>query len=195
MRHKRDLRGEILAAAEARFRRFGYTKTTMAEIARECGMSPAHLYNFFAAKLDIAEEFVRQDAARLAAGYRHIGRDKTLSPEDRLRRYVLAELRDSFARMADEPEALEIGERIARERPLVLNDILAELRVPLIDILDQGVAAGAFRPGNTAEMAEMIQVATLKFRYPQMTSQLTLAQLEREAEGVLTLLLDGVRAR
>ena len=38
----------------------------------------------------------------------------------------------------------------------------------------------------------MIQSATMKFRYPQLWSKLTLPKLERELEGVLDLLVNGV---
>ncbi len=38
----------------------------------------------------------------------------------------------------------------------------------------------------------MIQSATMKFRYPQLWSKLTLPQLERELEGVLNLIIFGV---
>ena len=42
------------------------------------------------------------------------------------------------------------------------------------------------------EAAEMIQSATMKFRYPQLWSKLTLPKLERELEGVLKLIIDGL---
>ena len=38
----------------------------------------------------------------------------------------------------------------------------------------------------------MIQAATMKFRYPQLWSKLTLPKLERELDGVLKLLIDGL---
>jgi hypothetical protein len=38
----------------------------------------------------------------------------------------------------------------------------------------------------------MVQAATMKFRYPQLWSKLTLPKLERELEGVLNLLIFGI---
>ena len=43
--------------------------------------------------------------------------------------------------------------------------------------------------------AEMIQSATMKFRYPQLWSKLTLPKLERELEGVLQLIIEGLGGR
>ena len=37
----------ILTAAVGLFTRYGFAKTTISEIARDCGMSPANLYRYF----------------------------------------------------------------------------------------------------------------------------------------------------
>ena len=51
--NQEETRSRILDAAEARFRTYGYGKTTMAEIAADVDMSAANLYRFFENKLDI----------------------------------------------------------------------------------------------------------------------------------------------
>ena len=48
----------ILDAASERFQHYGYGKTTMSEIAKDCNMSTGNLYRYFPSKLDIAEKFV-----------------------------------------------------------------------------------------------------------------------------------------
>ena len=53
----------IIQVAERLFRHFGFEKTTVADIARELGMSPANVYRFFRAKSDI-EEAVCMDLLR-----------------------------------------------------------------------------------------------------------------------------------
>ena len=50
------VRENILDAAQARLLRFGYHKTTMAEIADDTGMSAANLYRYFKNKQDIVAE-------------------------------------------------------------------------------------------------------------------------------------------
>src|SRR5947207_15448953 len=42
-----EVRARILEAAEEHFRRIGYHKTSVADIASELGMSPANVYRFF----------------------------------------------------------------------------------------------------------------------------------------------------
>ena len=48
-----ETRKRILAEAERLFRLYGYTKTTVADIAEACRMSSANVYRFFASKSDI----------------------------------------------------------------------------------------------------------------------------------------------
>ena len=50
-----DTRARIMETAEALFRRLGFAKTAVADIAAELGMSPANVYRFFPSKNAIVE--------------------------------------------------------------------------------------------------------------------------------------------
>src|SRR6266545_2649723 len=50
-----DTRARIMDTAEALFRRLGYAKTAVADIAGELKMSPANVYRFFPSKNAIIE--------------------------------------------------------------------------------------------------------------------------------------------
>ena len=50
-----DTRARILETAEALFRRLGFAKTAVADIAAELGMSPANVYRFFPSKTAIVQ--------------------------------------------------------------------------------------------------------------------------------------------
>jgi len=62
-------RDRILAEAERLFRVYGYSKTTVADIAEACRMSPANVYRFFASKSAInnaiCERIIAEDEAAL----------------------------------------------------------------------------------------------------------------------------------
>ncbi len=60
-----DLRPKIVAAARARFKQYGYAKTSMQEIAADCDMSAANLYRFYEGKQDIGAAVVRDLQADL----------------------------------------------------------------------------------------------------------------------------------
>jgi AcrR family transcriptional regulator len=50
---KPKLRSAILKSASRRFARYGYVNTTLAELARDTGISTANLYSYVRSKLDI----------------------------------------------------------------------------------------------------------------------------------------------
>src|SRR4051794_29451111 len=64
-----EARARILKAAEEQFRRIGYQKTSVADIASELGMSPANVYRFFPSRDAINESIcgrVVNEAADIA---------------------------------------------------------------------------------------------------------------------------------
>jgi AcrR family transcriptional regulator len=195
MDDKNATRDRILMAAMQRIKHYGYGKTTMAEIAADCDMSPGNIYRFFEAKIDIAEAMARKHYAEEHAELAAIARKKEWTPDKRLREIFFKRLRDSFCMFEDNAKILEVAEVLHRERPLFANEQLALERVFLTALLEEGEASGLFAPADHAFNAEMIQAATMKFGLPQLFSRLTLPKLERELEGVLNLILMGLYAR
>ena len=53
---KEQTRQKILVAAQERFERYGFNKTTMNEIAKDCEMSAANIYRFFKNKGELIAE-------------------------------------------------------------------------------------------------------------------------------------------
>ena len=194
MDEKSTTRNRILHAAMARIKHYGYGKTTMAEIAADCDMSPGNIYRFFEAKIDIAEAMARQHYAAEQAGLSAIARKKDWPADKRLREIFFKRMRDSYCMFEENSKVLEVAEVLTRERPLFSNEQLALERVFLTALLEEGEKAGLFGPGDHAFIAEMIQAATMKFSVPQLFSRLTLPKLERELEGVLSLFLNGIYA-
>jgi AcrR family transcriptional regulator len=195
MDEKASTRDRILQAAMARIKHYGYGKTTMAEIAADCGMSPGNIYRFFEAKIDIAEAMARQHYAEAQAELSAIARKKEWPADKRLRELFFKRLRESYCMLEESDKILEVAEVLHRERPLFANEQLALERVFLSALLEEGAQAGIFAEGDHAFTAEMLQAATMKFAVPQLFSHLTLPKLERELEGVMSLLLNGLYAR
>lgn len=195
MDEKQHTRDRILHAAMARIKHYGWAKTTMAEIAADCDMSPGNIYRFFEAKIDIAEAMARHHYAEQHAELSAIARRKDLAPDQRLRAIMFQRMRDNFALVEDNAKILDIADMLARDRPLFMNEVLAADRIYLVALLEEGADSGLFAPGDFPFVAEMIQAATAKFSFPQMFSKLTLPKLERELDGVLTLLFQGLYTR
>ncbi|MCI4643869.1 MAG: TetR/AcrR family transcriptional regulator [Hyphomonadaceae bacterium] len=194
MTDKTDTRERILEAAVARIMHYGYAKTTMSEIARDCDMSAGNIYRFFASKLDIAEAMARRFNSEIYQEYARIAR-QDLPASERLHVFFTYGMEQTFEKLDSDDKLLEVAEVLSESRPLMMNEELAQERIHLVRILEDGVIRGEFAPmADTIFVAEMIQVATMKFRYPQLFSRLTLPKLRRELAGVTALLLAALRA-
>jgi AcrR family transcriptional regulator len=192
MAEKDNVRCQIIAAARKRFSHFGYGKTTMAEVATDCSMSPGNLYRFFPGKLDIAEAIATEAYSSDLEHLRKLATSPNRNARERLHDLLFEELRRTYNKLEKDPRAFEMATVISRERPTFANWMLANERKILVELLDEAERRGEFTAEDRELTAEMIQSATMKFRYPQLWSKLTLPKLERELEGVLKLIIDGL---
>lgn len=189
-----DPRTKIIEAARSRFKHYGYTKTTMAELAEDCEMSPGNIYRYFPGKLDIAEEICRNASIQNAAALSHILTRPGRSAAERLYDFLFQDLRETFHTLEQDPKIVEMAHIIATERPQFLNEGMKREREVLQRIIEFGNASGEFRVADPAFVAEIIQSATMKFMYPQLFTSLSLEQLERELKGVYTMISAALMA-
>lgn len=187
-----DIRTKIIGAAYNLVARYGYGKTTMADLAKACGMSPGNLYRYFPGKLDIAEQLAQRAFDEELVALREVVRKPGLSVTERLKVFFCTQLRVTHAKLSEDSKIFEIAEIIKRERPDLSNQNLARIRALLVEILSAGNASGEFDIPDVVSAAEMIQCATMKYHYPQLFSKLPLADLERELRGVISLILQGI---
>lgn len=185
----------ILGAAHERFRRYGYNKTTMAELAGDCGMSAANLYRYFQNKQDIAAHLaarcLREEELRLAA----VVDNAHLSAGARLQRYITETLACTYERCAGDVHIGQVVEAIGRERRDVID---AHTKVKLSQIgalLEQGIAAGEFDAVDVRETAEAILAAMVLFDMPLFVQMYAKAELERAAAAVSRLVQRSVQRR
>ncbi len=193
MSGKTEIRQRILDAAIERILHYGYAKTTMSEIAKDCDMSAGNIYRFFASKLDIAEAMARRMSTEVFQTYADIAREP-LSAVERLKKLHDFALERTYNELEKDAKILEVADVLSTERPLYMNEQLAQERIYIVQILEDGVASGEFQAlSDPAYTAEMIQSATMKFKYPQLFSRLDLPALRRELHGVIDLLLRALR--
>lgn len=193
MNDKHQTRQQILEAAMDRIVHYGYGKTTMSEIAADCGMSAGNIYRFFASKIDIAEAMARKFNTEHYQTFSEIARGTEPAPE-RLRRVFNYSLEHTFDAIEKEAKILEVAEVLQEERPLFFNEQLAQERIYLNQILEDGIKAGTFAPmEDVTFISEMIQTSMMKFRFPQLYSLLTLQKLKRELNGVLDIVIAGLK--
>jgi AcrR family transcriptional regulator len=83
-----DTRARIMETAEALFRRMGFAKTAVADIAAELGMSPANIYRFFPSKNAIVDAICQKCLGELEEKGWAVARSRA-SAATRLERFVL----------------------------------------------------------------------------------------------------------
>jgi AcrR family transcriptional regulator len=151
--------------AEEHFRRIGYQKTSVADIASELGMSPANVYRFFPSRdainesicgrlvnelADIASAIARTNAPAMQKLYQlltavHHHNKMTLVKEKRMHDLIVAAMQENWA--------------------IIKTHI--ELMVTIFEaIIREGIETGAFDVEDAAEAARAVKSAFMPFFHP-----------------------------
>jgi|SRR5690242_8888449 AcrR family transcriptional regulator len=80
-----ERREQIIRAADEHFRRYGYNKTTVADLAKAIGVSGAYVYRFFESKQAIGEAVCAMTLGRIDALLMEIATDAQETATNRLR--------------------------------------------------------------------------------------------------------------
>lgn len=148
----------ILQATISLYREIGYGKTTVADIARRCAMSPANVYRFFRSKRDIEEtvvaellEQVFQEASNVAGC--------SGSPLHRLEAVLrrISQLHEAW--LANDNRLHDLVSAASNAGwPVVLSyvDRVVSLLAPIISA---GQASGDIRDGSAATLARCLLAA------------------------------------
>jgi len=189
-----DIKSQILAATEARFSQYGYNKTTMAEIARDCGMSAANLYRYFDSKLAIGAAIANQCLLEKDKELGLIVVDSSLSSADKLQAFIQFILHYTFNHFTESPRLNELIDAITIQCP----DVIQAHRQSSVDLLrqllEQGKNSGEFSFENLDETAEAVNTAISIFYLPSVMPMFSLAEFEKKAKAVCSLLLKAIKA-
>ena len=189
----RKIKSEILIAAQERFRNFGYGKTTMAEIATDVNMSAANLYRYFDNKQDIAAECASQCMGDLNGLLENVVSMPNLDGVQRLHLYVQTCMRFHFDMMHEAPRLNELVENITTNHTQLIHKRNQQMEKQIASILQQAVNDGEFKVDNAERAAAAILRATVFFTVPLFMHLYTLAEFEKMAVDVVTLIIDGLR--
>lgn len=185
----------IIDAATARIIRYGFGKTSMADIASDCDMSPGNLYRYFVNKMGIAEAVSQRGYEAIFLAVRKAVSALGMTATERLEAFCLATLFETYDQLAQDPHMVEFTHLLNAKRPALGREARATMRGVLAEILDQGAESGEFNIVDVPAAAEALQAATFKFWYPQTYGRQPLEQLERELRSVVALLLKGLLSR
>jgi len=185
-----------METAEALFRRLGFAKTTVADIAAELRMSPANVYRFFPSKNAIVEAICQRCLSEVQEKAWAVSRSKEPAGR-RLERLILEIL-------AYHKENCLVEKRV-HDMVLVAMEqnwdaILAHketIRTVVELILRDGIEAGEFEPVDPRETSHALMRSLVGFCHPVLVAQSLQdgQDLEIEARDSVRFLLRAITPR
>ena len=165
-----DTRERILVVAERLFRQLGYTKTTVADIAKELRMSPANVYRFFDSKKSIHEGVARilmGEVEDAAAEIMH----KPGPASVRLREMIKTIHQMNSERYVGESKLHEMVEVAMQESWDVCVAHMERITETIGGVIAEGAASGEFEAPDVPLAAMCACTAMMRFFHPQMIAQ------------------------
>jgi AcrR family transcriptional regulator len=161
----------ILDVAEEQFRRVGYGKTAVGDIAQELGMSSANIYRFFPSKSAINEAICNRMLAESHAIMQAIV-ERGGPAAERLKALLVAINAFNSTRYTDERRIHEMVAVAMEENWGVVQTHLAFVVEAIGRLIAEGVARGEFRPvADTAATALTIKQCCCSIMHPMMIGE------------------------
>jgi len=183
----------ILSAARRRFADYGPCKTTMAEIATDCGMSVGNLYRHFTNKhammiACLEQQLEEKLAAGITASSHHDGLDA-------LRAFLQTRLSIAHGQFAGTRHLFDLLRAIESHHRDVLLNYEEKVIAAIAEIIQQGVLLQQFQCPNAEQTAYDLHQATLRYNNPVALQNNPLDQLTADLDRLLDLLYVGLRSR
>jgi AcrR family transcriptional regulator len=182
------IRDQIIDAADAHFSRYGYAKTTMADLARAIGFSKAYLYKFFDSKQAIGEAICSKT---LASQYTAIATavEAAPTPNERVRALLRTAVEVCLAQFFNDRQLYDIVAHSRAEGWTSSEKHIAQVYDLLSNVIQEGRAQGAFeRKTPLEEVCRGIWLAALPLADPVML-QHNLDLVEDGLPAVTSLIL------
>ena len=191
-----DTRARIMDAAEALFRRLGFAKTAVADIAAELKMSPANVYRFFPSKNAIIEAICQRCLGELEERAWAVARSRG-SAAERIERLVLEILAYHKENNLTEQR---VNDMVLAAIELSWGAVRAHkehMRMVLEAILREGIERGEFEPVDPRETSRLMMISLVNFCHPVLVAQCLHDQgdLEADARASVRLLLRAITPR
>lgn len=189
-----ETRERIVIVAEEQFRRLGYAKTTVADIASALDMSPANVYRFFASKSEINDAICR----RMMDGCHALCETIIAGPgsaSERLSDLVLAVHRRNKALLTSERRIHDMVAVAMEENWGAIEAHIATMEQLLSRLIADGIASGEFDPTlDPAKTALTVFDACLVVFHPTMIAQCGDKDQEPQAREIAAFILRALRA-
>jgi AcrR family transcriptional regulator len=188
-----DVRARILVVAEEHFRRVGYAKTAVADIAAALSMSPANVYRYFASKAAINEAIAERilaecvDEMRQIAGHARPAGDRLADMMLALHRFY----RDNFI---TERRLHDMVEAAMMESWGVVEAHIDQKVALIAEVIRQGIVAGEFAVQDIAEAATSFMQCHVAVTHPALIAQCAETSQEDDVRRLTRYALRALKA-
>src|SRR5499427_3082908 len=191
-----DTRERIMQTAEMLFRRLGFAKTAVADIAAELKMSPANVYRFFPSKSAIVEAICQRCLGELEERAWAVARSRG-SAAERIERLVIEILtyhRENH--LVDQ----RVNDMVLAAIELSWGAIRAhkEHMLGVFEaILRDGIESGELDQVDPRETSRLMMISLVHFCHPVLVAQYLQDEqdLEADASAAVRFLLRAVTPR
>lgn len=186
-----ETRDRIAQVAEELFRRMGFAKTAVADIAAELGMSPANVYRFFPSKNAIVETICQKCLTESEV----VVAQATAGPGTPQDRIVAA-----YASILAYHKANFLAERRVHDMVLVaiehnwqnIEAHKARIGAMVAAVLAEGIAGGTFVPHDPAAVSAILLGTCVRFCHPVLIAQNIDEDLEGQLDATVRFILRAV---
>ncbi len=182
----------ILEAAVNRFSEYGYNKTTMAEIAKDAGMSAANIYRYYKNKEEIAAACAKRCMSDRLDSLKSVIRGTGLTAAEKLEKYVLTTLQDSQEMFRENKKIDEVIMATTKNRADLVHDKINNENALLTEIIAYGNQTGEFDVDDVIESAATIHSMLVLFDVPMFMYLFTKEEFEKKAHAVIKLLVSAL---
>ncbi|GAB1452817.1 hypothetical protein MASR2M47_28730 [Draconibacterium sp.] len=188
---KKDAKDSIVLVAQKMFKRFGFRKTTMDEIAVAARKGKSSLYYYFKSKEEVFEAVVEMEAETLRSDIA-AKLEKCNSAMEKLRVYIFVRM-DGFRNWGNFYEAL-------KDEYLSNYEFIEKIRIKydrneietITQIINKGIENKEFKELNAALTAKIIVTAMKGLEIPLLTENDKKTNFKKEINEMLEVLFHGI---
>ena len=188
---KIDVKEYIISVAQETFKKFGFRKTTMDEIAYAARKGKSSLYYYFKSKEEVFQVVVEKEAGLLRA---EISRNvsECNSGLEKLQAYIYTRM-NGFKNWGNFYVAL-------KDDYLSNLDFIEKIRAKydkneidaITKIIEEGIERKEFKDLNAALTAKTIVIAMKGLEAPLLVENSSKAAFKKEINGLLEILFHGI---
>jgi AcrR family transcriptional regulator len=158
-------KARIVETAEALFKQYGYQKTTVSDIAKKLGMSPANVYRFFESKKEINETVALRLTGEVEAACRKLA-DSHGAAAERVKQLISIVHTMSKERYTEDVRMHEMVAAAMRDSWSMVKDHILRTDAIIAEIIQQGINSGEFVETDSRVAARCLHTAIMRFSHP-----------------------------